>query len=107
MAASKHLFTLTTTAANVYVIVRRLVDNYQLDDNTGAFAIAPADPYISLTENALEKGVYEVSESRSVWDDGRYRVSFYKRVGGAPAPGTDAPPIGVLEYAISGDALVF
>jgi hypothetical protein len=108
MAAAKHLFTLSTTAANIYAVVRRLSDSYLLDDADGVFKTGtPADPYISLTENAVEKGVYEVSETRTVWTDGRYRVTFYKRVGGAPAPVTDAPPIGVLEYAVSGDALVF
>lgn len=107
-AATKHIFTLSTTAANVYAIVRRLSDDFLLDDADGVFkAGTPADPYISLTENGVEKGVYELSESRTVWTDNRYRVTFYKRSGGAPAPATDAPPIGVVEYAISGDALVF
>lgn len=108
MAGVKHFFTLTTTAANVYAIARRLSDSFLLDDADGVFKTGtPADPYISLAENAVEKGVYELSESRTVWADGRYRITFYKRVGGAPAPATDAPPIGVLEYAISGDAIVF
>lgn len=108
MAAVKHLFTLSATAANIYVIVRRLSDNFLLDDADGVFkGGTPADPYVSLAENGVEKGVYEVSENRTVWTNDRYRVTFYKRVGGAPAPATDAPPISVLEYAISGDALVF
>lgn len=108
MAATKHFFTLSTTAANLYAIVRRLSDSFLLDDADGVFkAGTPADPYISLTENAVEKGVYELSENRALWTDDRYRITFYKRVGGAPAPAADAPPVGVLEYAISGDALIF
>jgi hypothetical protein len=67
------------TGSTVYCIIRREVDGYMLDDANGAFAAAPVDPYVSLTEDGTIKGLYEKSESRTAWEPGRYRVFFYNQ----------------------------
>lgn len=72
-----------------YDIVRRNSDSFRLNDADGAYAAAPADPYLSLAEDAVIKGLYEVSENRTVWTDGKYTVTSYIQRGGAPAPATD------------------
>jgi hypothetical protein len=71
--------TKVNTASTVYAIVRREVDGYLMDDADGTFAAAPADPYVSLTEDAVIKGFYEVSESRTAWEPGWYKVFFYQQ----------------------------
>ena len=77
------------TGITAYCIVRRETDNYRLNDADGAFASNPADPYLSLTEDSIIKGLYEVSENRTVWTDGRYIVTVYKLIGGSPVPASD------------------
>ena len=78
------------TGATAYCIVRREVDGYLLDDADGlSFAAAPADPFLSLTEDGTIKGLYEVSESRAAWDQGWYKVFFYTQAGGSPVPASD------------------
>lgn len=77
------------TGKTLYCIVRREADNYRLNDADGAFSAAPADPYVSLTEDAVIKGLYQLDESRTAWNDGRYTVIIYKQAGGAPAPAAD------------------
>ena len=95
-----------TTGLTVYSIIRREADSFRLNDADGAFAADPADPYISLTEDAVIKGRYELDESRTVWDDGRYSVAIYSQAGGSPAPVSDTI-IGTGEMAISDDLEVF
>lgn len=102
MPNSKRLLINTTTAATVYAIVRRDSDGYRLNDSGGAFASAPADPYVSLTEDAVIKGMYERSENRTAWSDGRYTVAYYKQAGGAPAPVSDTL-LSVQAYSVLGD----
>lgn len=80
----------TATGATLYAIIRRDADNYRLDDGTGSFASAPADPYRSLTEDGVVKGLHEVSENRAAWNDGRYDAFIYKQNGGSPAPVSDS-----------------
>lgn len=77
------------TGSTVYCIIRREVDGYYLNDADGAFANAPADPYDELTEDGTIKGLYEISESRTAWEPGWYKVFFYKQAGGSPAPASD------------------
>lgn len=79
----------SATALTVYAIIRREVDGYLLDDATGSFASAPADPYVSLTEDSVIKGRYEKNESRQAWNDGDYTVASYQQAGGSPAPALD------------------
>ena len=95
-----------TTALTVYTIIRRESDSYRLNDADGAFAAAPADPYISLTEDSVIKGRYELSESRAVWTDGRYTFAIYRQTGGSPAPVSDVM-IGTGEIAILSDIEVY
>ncbi len=92
------------TGITVYCIVRREVDLFLLDDADGTFAASPADPYLSLTEDSVIYGRYEVSESRQVWDNGSYTVICYKQNGGSPSPTNDTV-IGSGDVFIQGDAL--
>jgi hypothetical protein len=87
--AAKLLNLVSDTGATVYGIVARETDMYLLNDADGSFAAAPADPYLSLTEHGTIKGLYQASESRIAWDDGRYLVVYYGQLAGAPAPATD------------------
>lgn len=95
----------SATGLTVYSIIRREADGYLLNDADGAFANAPADPYISLTENGTIKGLYEKSESRTAWNDGLYVIAIYKQIGGSPAPVSDTL-IGGGELQILTDAEV-
>jgi len=87
--AAKKITVGTQSAETVYCIIRRESDGYLLDDATGSFGAAPADPYVSLTEHSVIKGMYEKSESRSVWTDGFYTVTAYKQSAGSPVPASD------------------
>ena len=60
--AKKIILDWSETAKTVYAIVRREADGYRLNDADGAFASVPADPYISLAEDSVIKGRYEVSD---------------------------------------------
>jgi hypothetical protein len=71
--------TKVVTGSTVYCIIRREADLFLLDDADGAFAAFPTDPYLSLAEDSVIKGLYEVSESRMAWEPGRYKVFFYKQ----------------------------
>lgn len=86
----------------VYCIIRREADAYRLNDADGAFASAPADPYITMSEDSVIKGRYELSESRTAWNDGKYSVAIYKQLGGSPAPASDII-IGTGELHIAAD----
>lgn len=77
------------TGKTVYAIIRREVDLFRLNDADGSFAAAPADPYLSLAEDAVIKGLYEVSEARAAWNDGEYFITVYRQAAGAPAPAAD------------------
>ena len=92
------------TASTVYAIVRRESDLYRLNDGDGAFAAAPADPYLSLSEDSVIKGLYEVSESRTAWVAGRYQAFIYKQSGGSPAPASDTLSE-MLDFYLVGDRI--
>lgn len=79
----------SATGIIVYGIIRREVDGYLLNDADGAFANAPADPYVTIAEHGTIKGQYELSESRTVWTDGRYTIVAYKQTSGSPSPVAD------------------
>ena len=71
--------------AAFYVVIRRETDGYFLNDADGAFASGPSDPYLALTENGTLKGLYEVTESRAIWNDGYYMIAVYEQAGGSPS----------------------
>jgi hypothetical protein len=77
------------TGITAYCIVRRDVDGFLLNDADGAFANAPADPFVAMTEDGTIKGMYEKSESRAAWDNGSYTAIVYKQAGGSPVPASD------------------
>ncbi len=104
--AAKRLFTSGPAASTLYMIVRRLSDDFILNDFDGAFDVAPADPYVAMTEVPVVGGLYEKSESREVWADGMYQVIFYNQVGAAPSPAADAPPLTASEILVVGDAVL-
>jgi hypothetical protein len=91
------------TGSTIYCIIRRDTDGFFLNDADGAFAAAPADPYISMTEHASMKGLYELSEARSAWNDGLYTVVAYVQTGVGPAPASDYV-ISLGQMAIADDA---
>lgn len=101
--ATKHLIHNDETGLTVYAIIVRESDGYLLNDADGTFAVAPADPYLALTEHSTVKGRYKVEESRQVWTDGRYSTTIYSQVGGSPAPVTDTV-IGSGEMYVVSDA---
>lgn len=72
-----------------YITVERRADGFLLNDADGDFANVPVDLYVSATEDSTRKGMYQLDESRVAWDDGEYIFTFYKQVGGSPAPASD------------------
>lgn len=97
-----------TTGLIVYCIIRREIDGFRMDDADGSFAASPADPYVSLTEDAVIKGRYELDEARTVWDDGLYTIAIYSQAGGSPAPVSDTIiGTGPAYWAIKNDLEVF
>ena len=91
-----------TTGLTVYCIIRREADDFRMDNADGSFAEVPAAPYISLTEDAVIKGRYELDEARTVWTDGRYSVAIYSQAGGSEVPANDTI-IGTGEMYINSD----
>lgn len=65
------------TGVTVQVRIKRETDGFLLDDADGSFGAAPADSLVDLTEHATIKGLYELTESRTAWDDGKYTVAAY------------------------------
>lgn len=106
MAFAKRIITKAAASSNVYAMITRMADGYRINDATGDFSNAPADPYVAMTEDGTERGVYVLSESRFAWLDGKYRVTTYRRGGGAESPVADAPPIDTYEIVLSGDQVV-
>ncbi len=93
------------TGLTLYCVIRREADGYLLNDADGAFANAPADPYIAMTEDGTLKGLYEKSEARAAWNDGVYTVMVYSQAGASPAPASDTV-IGSGEFYIDTDTEV-
>lgn len=105
MANVKKLGTIKiVTGATCYAIVRREVDGYRLNDADGTFTAVPADPYLSLAEDWVIKWLYEVSESRTAWNDGRYKAFVYLQNDVAPDPPNDAL-LDLLDFWILGDLI--
>jgi hypothetical protein len=87
--AAKKITIGTKTGKTVYCIIKKESNGFLLDDSNGVFAAAPFDPYVSLIEHGLIKGMYSVSDGRSVWSDGSYTVTAYEQSGGSPVPSAD------------------
>lgn len=85
----KIIFDWPVRGQTVYCVIRREANGHLLDDATGAFAPAPADPFVHLTENSFIRGRYELLESRTAWSDGHYSVAVYVQSGAAPNPAVD------------------
>jgi hypothetical protein len=77
------------TGKTLYLVVKKDADGYLLNDADGTFAAAPADPYVSFTEDATLKGYYAKTEGRTAWADGTYISVIYEQLAGAPALATD------------------
>lgn len=105
MATKSIILDWSEVGKTLYAIIRREADGYLMDDADGSFGAAPADPYLSLAENATIKGRYEAGEGRTVWTDGRYTFAVYRQAGGSPAPASDTI-IGTGEMKAEGDAEV-
>lgn len=105
MAAKKITLDWSEINKTIYSMIRREADSYLLDDGDGNFAVSPVDPYLSLTEDSIIRGRYEVLESRQVWDDGSYTIVAYKQSGGSPSPIADTA-IGSSEMIIKDDSEV-
>jgi len=84
MAAKKIIIDYPVTGDTLYCLIRRESDDFLLNDADGAFAVSPADPYVTLTENSVIKKRYELLENRTVWADGVYSIMSFKMVGGSP-----------------------
>ncbi len=96
------------TGLTVYCIIRRESDGFRMDDADGSFTETPADPYVSLTEDAVIKGRYELDEARTVWGDDLYTVAIYSQTAGSPAPASDTIiGTGPAYWAIKDDLEVF
>ena len=89
MPNAKKFIGYTTTAKVVYGIIERQIDLFRLNDADGAFAAAPVDPYISFTEHSVIKGEYDLSESRTAWNNGLYKCTMYEQAGANPVPAAD------------------
>lgn len=75
------------TGADVYCRVKiqnpgEADDGYLLDDADGNFANAPADSYITVDEIGSTTE-YVLNESRQIWADRKYSVTFFSKVGGS------------------------
>jgi hypothetical protein len=86
----------------VYCVIRRDSDGYWLDDSNGVFALNPVDKHVTLTENPVTKGLYELNETRTIWNDGLYIIAIYQQLGATPDSTTDKM-VGGGEMWISND----
>lgn len=57
-------------------------DGYLLDNSDGNFAAAPADSYITMTEDGSTTK-FELDESRQIWADGKVLAMSYRKIGGS------------------------
>jgi hypothetical protein len=102
MANIKNFYAQFPTGNTLYGIITRMIDGYRINDADGTFTNAPADPYISFTEDAVLKSSYSLSESRSAWDDGLYIITIYRQASVSPSPVGDLL-IGSVEIYIKSD----
>ena len=82
----------SVTNLTIYFTLRRLKDDYYLDNTDKTFKAAPADYTMDLTEKtigATKIQVYEFSDNTAIWNDGYYELNVYEKIGGAEALNTD------------------
>lgn len=89
----------SASGLTVYCIVQRNIDGFLLSNLSGSFEMAPADYNLAMTENGVISGRYELTESRSIWQNGLYSVAIYKQ-------GDTPVMIGDGEMVIEDDAEV-
>lgn len=94
-----------TGKTTIYGIILQRATGYYLNDATGLFASAPSDKFLAATEHAVLKGIYRITESRSVWPDGEYLCVWYDKAGGSEDPATD-PFLGTTPLNLAGDVEV-
>jgi len=85
---AKRLAVSYTTGESVYAIVKRLSDNFYLNDADGSFTASPADPFKTLSEDGVALGLYLANETRERWPDGEYLVVYYAALT-TPDPSVD------------------
>ena len=73
----------------LYCLIRQETSGFLFDNSDGDFRPTPVDLFLPLTEHTVIKGMYEVSENRRIWTDGRYVVVCYKQIGAAPTIAND------------------
>ena len=85
----------SASGKTVYVVLRREVDDYILDNTvSGSFTQPSSSPLdvkycTAMIEDTLLLGRYILNESRQVWDDGLYTGAIYLQSGGSPSPTAD------------------
>ena len=89
---------------SLYLIISFERDQYLLDNTDGVFRLSPADPYIIMTENSIVKGLYELNENRTLWEDGNYHCSVFQKKGTSPDPTID-DKIGEGDIFITNDCI--
>jgi len=90
MAENKNIrFDYYEKGLSLYCIVRKEINQYILDVTDGIFKSSPINPYFTMTENAVVKGLYEFNENRTFWDYGNYHCTVFQKLGASPAPATD------------------
>ncbi|NLA45492.1 MAG: hypothetical protein GX869_07605 [Candidatus Cloacimonetes bacterium] len=90
MAENKNIrFDYYEKGLSLYCIVRKEINQYILDVTDGIFKSSPINPYFTMTENAIIKGLYEINEARTLWEDGNYHVTVFQILGASPNPATD------------------
>lgn len=104
--ASKQISTTYTTGKTVYAVIKRTSDGNLLNDADGAFVAAPADHFVTLTEDATVKGYYKKDEARTVWTNGIYDVLLYEQLTATASTATDNPPFASASLDIYSDEIV-
>ena len=90
MAENKNIrFDYYEKGLSLYCIVRQEINQYILDVTDGIFKSSPINPYFTMTENAIIKGLYEINEARTLWEDGNYHCSVFQKKGTSPDPTID------------------
>lgn len=101
MAAKLYSVT-APSGISVYVISRRRSDKYLFDADSGTFVLNTLNPFVTLIEDAIIRGLYEHSENRSVWGNCEVTNFYYIQTGVTCNP-VDDMIIAVEDWAINND----